>query len=106
MLFLVIVRATPGFPTMPPQQQLAALKAGMEMWASSPKLKAMYGFAGEKGGCAIVDADSAAELNSEVLVNPAAGLYDFEVHALTTTQEMMATVAEMEKLMAQMAPPS
>jgi len=106
MLFLVIARHAPGFPPMPPQQELALIKAGIEMWASNPKVKALYGFGAYRGGCAIVEADSAADLNRAVLVNPSAGLYDFEVHPLITAQEIVAGIAESEKMLAQMMPAS
>ena len=64
------------------------------MWAGNPRVKAFYAFAGHRGGCAIVEADSAG------------GFVDYEVYALITAQEAMASSAEMEKMLAQAAPAS
>ena len=104
MLFLVIARHAPGFPPMPPQQELALIRAAVETWAGNPKTKAVYGFAGERAGCAIIEADSAAELNRSVVVNPGGGLFDYEIHSLMTAQEIVAGLTEVEKLLAQMMP--
>ncbi len=106
MLFLVIARSTPGVPPMPPQQNLALVRAGIDMWANNPKVKALYGFGAYRGGCAIVEADSAADLNRSVLVNPSAVLYDYEVHPLLTAQEVTDSLIESEKMLAQMMPAS
>jgi hypothetical protein len=53
----------------------------------------VYAFLGG-GGCAILNADSAEELNQRLMGSPLGLFYEFDVQALTDYGQFMDTVAK------------
>jgi len=104
MLFLVISRHVPAIAPIRPQEELATIKAGLEMWAKHPKVKAFYGFAGEPAACALVETDTAEELHRYVTINPAFGFSTIEVHALLDGEQELTIMEEQRRALAEIGP--
>lgn len=101
MQFLVIGRLIDA-PVVPPQQELAMLKATFEQFASgaNPKIKAVYPFADERATALVVDVDSADDLGGLIASLPASRLSTFTSHPIANPQSVVDQLSRWEQLMA------
>ena len=104
MQFIVTGRGLDS-PVVPPQQELALVKASFESFKSrtNPKIKAIYPHADERAVTLVIEADSGDDLTRVLGSIPAFRLSSFESHPVTTPEAVLGVIAEMERAMAGMA---
>ena len=105
MEFVVISRAVDS-ANVPPQVGVALAKQTFQMLKAKkePRIKALYPFAGERAGVAIVEAQSGDELQ-EILSNlPLSGISTNEIHPLGTLDGVLKTIEKAEQRIAAMMP--
>lgn len=105
MEFVVILRALES-SNVPPQVAVALAKQTFQQFASNkdPRIKAMYGFAGERAGVLIVDVKSGDELQEVISSLPFAGITTAEIHPVSSVQSSLKSIEEAERRMASMMP--
>ena len=101
MQFLVIGRMIER-PVVPPQQEVAMIKATFEQFASgaNPHIKAVYPFADERATALVVDVDSADDLGRLIGALPASRLSTFASHPIVSPQSVVEQLTQWEQLMA------
>ncbi len=105
MEFVVIARAVDS-ANVPPQVAVALAKQTFQMLKANkdPRIKTVYGFAGERAGVMIIEAKAGDEL-TEVIGNlPLSGISSFEVHAVGTLDGVLKTLDVAEQRIAAMTP--
>ena len=101
MQFVVILRGVEA-PVAPPQQELALVRATYEQLASGddPRIKAVYSFADSRDAVLVVDMDSADELAQWIFSLPGSRLATFESHPITSPQNVLNLLSQMERAIA------
>ena len=104
MQFLVITRPS----TPPPPEMLMPMIGAMEAWVAqnraSGKAKAVWGFAGTKGGGGVIEVESHEELDAIMSRFPFGPYSTIEVIALSDIDESIANAkAFVQEMMAGMA---
>jgi len=104
MQFIVTGRSL-DTPVVPPQQELAMVKATLESLKSrtNPKIKAIYLHADERAATLLIEADSGDDLTRVLGSLPVFRLSRWESHPVTTPEAVLGVVAEAERAMAGMA---
>ena len=83
------------------------VRATLEQLASGddPRIKAVYPFADERAAVLVVDMDSADELAQWRLSLPGARLVTFESHPITSVQNLLNLLSQLEQTVAGQAGP-
>lgn len=105
MEFVAIIRAVES-SNVPPQVAIGLAKQTFQQFASNkdPRIKAMYGFAGERAGVLILDVKSGEELQEVISSLPFSGITTAEIHPVSSVQTTLKTIEEIERRMASMMP--
>jgi hypothetical protein len=105
MEFVVIARAIDS-ANVPPQATIALAKQTFQMLKANkePRIKAVYGFAGERAGVIIIEAKSGDELQEVIGNLPLSGISTFEIHAVGTLDSVLKTLEQAEQRVAAMTP--
>jgi hypothetical protein len=105
MEFLVISRAIDS-PNVPPQAQVELIKQTFQIFKANkePRIKAVFPFAGERGGVIVVEAKSGDELQEVISSLPGTGITTNEIHALGTVDGVLKTLDVAEQRIAAMMP--
>jgi muconolactone delta-isomerase len=103
MEFVVIARAIDS-ANVPPQATIAMAKQTFQMLKANkdPRIKAMYGFAGERAGILVIDAKSGDELQEVIGNLPLSGISTFEVHAVGSIDSVLKNLELAEQRVAAM----
>jgi hypothetical protein len=91
MKFLLIRKPRPG-AERPTSQMIRAQKDYVQSRVKDKSIDCTYAFVGG-GGCAIVNADSAEDLNQRIFASPLALFYEYEIRALSDYGSFMDGVA-------------
>ena len=105
MQFAVISRAQDS-SNIPIPAQLMMVEKTFELLKSKadPRIKESYGFAGERAGILIVEAESGDEL-TEVLANlPFFNLTKNEIHPISSIDSALSSVRQAQARFTQMTP--
>lgn len=94
MQFLVIGRSTASGWN---QDDINLTRMGVKQFRDDGRTKAIYGFAGENGGCLICECNTAQELNQYLSLNPLFLNNEWEIHSLVTADESLAVLDAAEK---------
>jgi muconolactone delta-isomerase len=105
MEFVVIARAVDQ-ANVPPQVQIALAKQTFQMLKANkdPRIKHMYGFAGERAGLMIVEAKSGDEITEIISSLPLNGISTFEIHPVGSVDAVLKSIEQAEQRVAAMAP--
>ena len=105
MEFVVILRATDS-SNLPPQAVIGLAKQTFQQLASKQdkRIKAQYGFAGERAGILVVDVSSGDELQDLISNLPFAGITKAEVHPVSSVESNLKSIEAAEKRIASMMP--
>lgn len=105
MEFVVIARAVDSV-NVPPQAVIALAKQTFQMLKENKdsRIKAMYGFAGERAGLLIVEAKSGDELQEVIGSLPLSGTSTFEIHPVGSVEGALKSIETAEKRIAAMTP--
>jgi hypothetical protein len=93
MKFLLIRKPRMGTGMTPTGEMVRAQKDTVLGALKRGEADCVYAFVGG-GGCAILNADSAEELNQRLMGSPLGLFYEFDVRALTDYGQFMDTVAK------------
>ena len=91
MKFLLIRRPRAG-AERPTSKMLRAHKEYVLSKVKDKSIDCTYAFLGG-GGCSIVNADSAEQLNQQIFASPLAFFYEYEIRALSDYASFMEGVA-------------
>ena len=105
MEFVVIGRAIDS-ANVPPQVAIALAKQTFQMLKANKdsRIKAVYGFAGERAGLLIIEAKSGDELQDVIDSLPLSGISTFEIHPVGTLDSALKSLETAEQRVASMAP--
>ena len=92
MKFLLIRKPRMGTGMTPTSEMVRTQKETVLGALKRGEADCVYAFVG--GGCAILNANSAEELNQRLMGSPLGLFYEFEVRALTDYGQFMDTVAK------------
>jgi muconolactone delta-isomerase len=103
--FVVIARAVES-SNVPPQATIALAKQTFQMLKANKesRIKAMYGFAGERAGVMIIEAKSGDELQEVIGNLPLSGISTFEIHAVGSIDSVLKNLEIAEQRVAAMTP--
>jgi len=103
--FVVIARAVES-SNVPPQATIALAKQTFQLLKSNKesRIKAMYGFAGERAGVMIIEAKSGDELQEVIGNLPLSGISTFEIHAVGSIDSVLKNLEIAEQRVAAMTP--
>lgn len=93
MKFLVIRKPRTGAPTQPTSQMIRAQKEMLLAAVKRGEIDCAHAFVGG-GGCSIINANSAEEVNERLFGSPLGFFYEFEVRPLADYGKFMDTVAQ------------
>lgn len=105
MQFAVIARALDS-SNIPVPVQLTLVKKTFELLQSKaePRIKEIYGFAGERAGILIIEASSGDELQEVLNSLPYLPLVKTEIHPIGTIDAALATVTQVQQTFTQLTP--
>jgi hypothetical protein len=93
MKFLLIRKPRMGTGMTPTSDMVRAHKETVLGALKRGEADCVYAFVGG-GGCSILNANSAEELNERLMSSPMALFYEFELRALTDYGQFMDTIAK------------
>jgi alkanesulfonate monooxygenase SsuD/methylene tetrahydromethanopterin reductase-like flavin-dependent oxidoreductase (luciferase family) len=98
MEFLVIGRFI-DTPIVPPQQELAMLKATFEGFAAKQdrRIKAVYPLTDQRATALVVDVETADDLGRLIMSLPASRLSTFEAHPIGTPEAVVEQLQQWER---------
>lgn len=85
------------------EEQLTITKMGLQQFQEDGRTQAVYGFAGENGGCLICDCSSNQELAEYLSLNPLSVVNEWETHPLVTAEQTIQIIDQVQQKMKQMA---